>query len=182
MKKFLRVFFSIACLLILFRGCIYRTVVAYQALGTRITYPATDPELIQYLDKNAGLSDDASVQAVINCSLDLTADRLRFTAARNNTDPNRLFYTETAHCVGYAAFFTSACNFLFHKYHMDETWTARPQIGQLYCFGVNVHPYFDTPFFKDHDFAIIENKKTGERLAVDPNVYDYLCIRNITLK
>ena len=39
-----------------------------------------------------------------------------------------------------------------------------------------------TPFFKDHDFAIIRNKRTGERIAVDPNVYDYLIIREITLR
>ncbi len=61
-------------------------------------------------------------------------------------------------------------------------WVARSQIGQLYFLGTYVHPYFHSPFSKDHDFVIIENKTTGEIFAVDPTVSDYLFIVFITYK
>lgn len=182
MKRFLWVSACLLLLLVLLRGCIFRQAVAYRTVGHRASYAATDNQLLQYLDGYTGLSESSSVDDIIDAALSLTTGKLRFTAANNDVDPNKLIHAETAHCVGYAAFFTTACNFYFRKYHLDETWVATPQIGQLYLFGENVHPYFSTPFFKDHDFAIIRNKRTGEQIAVDPNVYDYLIIREITLR
>ena len=66
------------------------------------------------------------------------------------------------------------------KYNLDDTWTAKPQIGQLYLLGTNIHQYFNHPFLKDHDFVAIENKQTGQILAVDPTVNDYFYIDFIT--
>jgi hypothetical protein len=66
------------------------------------------------------------------------------------------------------------------RYNLADRWTAKPQIGQLYFLGTNIHKYFNSAFFKDHDFVTIENKKTGEILAVDPTVNDYLHIDFIT--
>lgn len=88
----------------------------------------------------------------------------------------------TTHCVGYASFFATACNFNLKKHHLDGSWVGYPDIGNLYFLGANVHPYFKSPFFKDHDFAIVENKQTGEKIAVDPTVADYLWIDFVTLK
>ena len=63
---------------------------------------------------------------------------------------------------------------------MADKWNAKPQIGQLYFLGTNIHKYFNSSFFEDHDFVTIENKSTGEILAVDPTVNDYLNIDFIT--
>jgi methionyl-tRNA synthetase len=85
-------------------------------------------------------------------------------------------YTQTANCIGYAAFCATTCNELFQKNSLSGVWIARPQIGQLHLFGTNIHPYFHSAFFKDHDFVVIENKQSGMVYAVDPTVHDYLGI------
>jgi len=66
------------------------------------------------------------------------------------------------------------------KYELSGNWIAKPQIGQLNFLGINVHKYFNSQFFKDHDFVLIENKTTDEVFAVDPTVRDYLKINFIS--
>ena len=65
---------------------------------------------------------------------------------------------------------------------MSSTWTCTARVGQIYFLSTNIHEYFSDPFFKDHDFATIENSKTGEIYAVDPTVSDYLSIDFINYK
>jgi galactose mutarotase-like enzyme len=113
-------------------------------------------------------------------SLDITSSRLNFTVDKNDVDPNNLVSFRTAHCVGYANFFTTTCNYLLQKNDLADTWEVKTEIGQLYLFGVNVHSYLNSPFLKDHDFVSIENQETGEVLAVDPSVHDYLGISLIS--
>lgn len=182
MKKFLRVSLVLLATAVVLRGCIFRQVIVYQTVGQRNAYPLTNPAFKAYLSDNARLSAHCSATDVIDRALTLTAERLHFTADNNPIDPNRLYETRTAHCVGYAAFFVTACNYLFKENGMGDTWSAHQHIGQLYCFGTNVHPFFSTPFFKDHDFVIIQNWQTGEQIAVDPNMYDYLYIREISFR
>jgi len=79
-----------------------------------------------------------------------------------------------------ASFFITTCKYVLKKYNLEDKWIVQQQIGQLYFLGTNVHTYFNSSFFKDHDFVTIENKKTGEIIAVDPTVNDYLFIDNIT--
>ncbi|GGG62573.1 hypothetical protein GCM10011378_43400 [Hymenobacter glacieicola] len=45
-----------------------------------------------------------------------------------------------------------------------------------------MHKYFNSAFFKDHDFVTIENKRTGKVYAVDPTIDDYLSVDFITYK
>ena len=58
--------------------------------------------------------------------------------------------------------------------------TAKHQIGQLHYLEINIHKYFNSSFFKNHDFVTIENRETEEIIAVDPTVNDYLYICFIT--
>jgi hypothetical protein len=135
---------------LLFRGWFYRHLVTYKSIGLRTNYLATDKKLTDYIDANIDKQTDI--------------------------DPNKLIYSKTAHCVGYASFFATTCNYLFKKYNLSDNWTAKPQIGQLYFLGTNIHKYFKSSFFKDHDFVTIENKTTGKIYAVDPTLNDYLFI------
>lgn len=96
-------------------------------------------------------------------------------------DPNELLFTKETNCIGYAAFCATASNYLFRKNNLENEWIARPAIAQLYVLGVNIHPFFNSPFFKDHDMVVIENRITGDRLGVDPTVSDYLGIDQISI-
>lgn len=163
-----------------FRGWIYRSLVTYHSVGQRPNYPVTNQKLAAYLDVSTKDLNSLDIQQIIKKSLSVTGKQLNFTAAKNDVDPNELMTSKTAHCVGYATFFATACNYFINKYQPAGDWVAKPQIGQLYFLGVNVHAYFDSPFFKDHDFVTIENKTTGEIWAVDPSVDDYLKINFVS--
>lgn len=176
MKTFSRILLMLLLLAgvgLLFRGWLYRQVVTYKSVGTRTNYAVTSKELTAYLQSNTETQLARSVAQVIAQSLAITATTLRFTSGKNDKDPNRLVRTKKAHCVGYAAFFATTCNYLLQQNGLSGIWQAEPRIGQLYFLGTNVHQYFNSPFFKDHDFVVIRNKKTGQKLAVDPTVNDY---------
>lgn len=165
---------------LVFRGWFYRRLITYKSLGMRTNYSATDDKLVYFIDASADKQADPDVKQIIELGLSITTKQLNFTADKNDTDPNKLITSKAAHCVGYASFFATTCNHLLNKYNLADSWTAKPQIGQLYLLGTNIHQYFNTPFFKDHDFVTIENKMTGQTFAVDPTVSDYLSINFVT--
>ncbi|GAA4410510.1 hypothetical protein GCM10023187_35200 [Nibrella viscosa] len=152
----------------------------YKPVGFRTNYSATDKKLTDYIDTNTNEQTAPDIKQLVELSLSITSRQLNFTANKNDIDPNKLITSKTAHCVGYASFFATTCNYLLKRYNMADRWIAKPQIGQLYFLKINIHKYFNSAFFKDHDFVTIENKKTGEIFAVDPTVNDYLRIDFIT--
>lgn len=183
MKSIKRIIITLLILTTLalsFRGWIYRHLITYKSVGIRNNYLATDEKLKAYIDANIDNQNDPSIEEIIKLGLSITSKQLNFTADKNDTDPNRLITSKSAHCVGYSTFFATTCNYLFEKYKLSDTWIAKPRAGQLYFLGTNIHPYFKSAFFKDHDFVTIENKITGEIFAVDPTVNDYLKIDFIT--
>ncbi len=165
---------------LLFRGWFYRHLVTYKSVGIRTNYIATEGKLIEYIDSRIDKQSEPDIEQIIKLGLSITSGQLNFTAEKNDTDPNKLISSKTAHCVGYAAFFATTCNYLLEEYKLADTWTAKSQVGQLYFLGTNIHKYFNSSFLKDHDFVTIENKKTGEIFAIDPTVHDYLHIDFIT--
>lgn len=162
----------------LFRGWLFRHLVTYKSIGHRQNYLAKDKKLVEYIETNT--SEKVEIKDIIKQSLYATSKQLNFTSSNNYIDPNKLISSKNAHCVGYASFFSTTCNYLFEKNNLSKNWIAKPQIGQLYLMGTNMHKYFDSPFFKDHDFATIENKITGEIFSVDPSINDYFDIDFIT--
>ena len=184
-KRALLIILIISNVGLLFRGWFYRHLVTYKSDGIKTNYFATNIKLTDYIDANTDNQTDLDIKQIIKLGLSITSRKLNFTADKNDTDPNKLIISKTAHCVGYASFFATTCNYLLEKYNLSDTWTAKPQAGQLHFLGTNIHDYLtkffkDTDFIKDHDFVTIENKKTGEILAVDQTVNDYLRIDFIT--
>ena len=54
---------------------------------------------------------------------------------------------------------------------------AQHKIGHLSLLEMNLHQFFESAFFKDHDFNELNNKKTGQTISIDPSVSDYLWIK-----
>jgi len=169
-------------LIALFRGFLYRQMVEYKSIGIRTIYAASDAALINYLNAGADYNNEPDIKDIIKTSLSATSRHLSFSTSKTTNDPNNLIKTRKAHCVGYAAFFSTTCNYILKKFKLSKTWVAKPQIGQLYFLGYNIHKLFNSPFLKDHDFVIIENKSTGEIYAVDPTVNDYLAITFVSFQ
>lgn len=181
-KNTLLVIFIMILLLLSFRGSFYRNLVTYKSLGFKNKQPAYNHELVQYLNGHFDRDSKPTIEEIIDAGLSATSSQLDFTFAKSDVNPNLLIYSKKAHCVGYANFFTTSINYFIKKYKLESTWEASSQIGQLYFLGINLHNYFKSPFFKDHDFVVIKNKKTGQTFAVDPTVHDYFNIDFITYK
>jgi len=165
---------------IVFRGSLFRLTVTYRSIGLRANYTATEETLIQLINQKVAGQINLDIRQIIRLSLSLTSKQLNYVTPNDNIDPNQMMTSRSADCVGYAAFFSTTCNYLLEKYKLADTWTARPQVGYIYFLGINIHKYFHTPFFKDHDFATIENKMTGQTFTVDPSINDYLRIDFVT--
>ena len=181
-KRTLIIILSIILTGLIFRGPLYRVVIKYQPIAERPNYTITNPELIEICKIKGTPEKNSSIKDIIRSSHVITSDLLEFSFTQAETDPNKLVNTHKANCVGYAALFAAVCNHQFVTLKRAPDWTATPYKGQLYLFGVNIHPYIQSPFFKDHDFVIIRNKNTGETYAADPSIRDYLRINYITLK
>lgn len=183
--KFLRwmllVFFLLLIAGSVFRAQLFRHVIYYRSIGQRTEYQVRDTALSNFIERKAEHEKVAELADVIDLSMSATRHQLDFSTEKSENDPNKLIYTHTANCIGYAAFFSATCNYLLEK-NKFSGWKASPHIGQLYLFGHNVHKYFSDPFFYDHDFVVIENIHSGEVYAVDPSMSDCLLIDYVTYK
>lgn len=129
---------------------IYNHLITYKSMGVRQTYKASGGALKEYIDSNLTQITEPDINQIVETSLEITASRLNFTTGKNDIDPNKLLVSEKAHCVGYANFFTTSCNYLLTKHNLAGEWKAKTQIGQFYIFGKNIHNYLNSPFLKDH--------------------------------
>lgn len=165
-----------------FRGWLYRTIVKYESLGERTVIKSNNPILINHFESLSPDPSEKNIEAIIDKALRLTSKQLSFSSQKKSADPLHLVKSGKTHCVGYAIYFSAICNYLIEKNRLSDQWKAKPQIGHLFLLGINIHNYFESPFFKDHDFVIIENRKTGVLYAVDPTVNDYLWIDRIAYR
>jgi len=122
------------------------------------------------------------LKSIVEVADEITTTELKFTTNRASNNPNELINTKQANCVGYSAMFNSITNYLIRKNELQNEIEAEHKIGQLELFGINLHQYFESPFFRDHDFNEITDKKTGNKISIDPSVSDYLWINRISKK
>ncbi|WP_298545748.1 hypothetical protein [uncultured Aquimarina sp.] len=179
-KRYLLI--SLIALLFIFRGYLYRFFIKYEAVGERKEYPIHSSELISYINNSIANNDRLDITSIIHRSNNLTNEKLKFTSSKCDIDPNKLVNSSKTHCVGYAHFYVSTCNYLLEKSRLSNEWKAKAFKGKLYFLGIDIHKYLDSPFFKDHDFVIIENSKTDERIYIDPTISDYLGIDRVSIQ
>ena len=130
--------------------------------------------------RNIQKREKIDIENISLLSLSKTTKLLNFVFEKSDVDSNLLINSKKANCVGYAATCSSICNYYLNKYNLSNQWVAKHKIGQLYFLTVNIHQFFDAPFLKNHDFVIIENKISGEIIALDPTISDYLWIDYIS--
>lgn len=178
-KRNLVVLVCMGILLLVCRGPLFRALVTYRITGQRTTYAITNPQLLQYMDASTQEFKPRDVRDIIRKSLHITTRCLHFRQKHTISNPNVLVVSRRAHCVGYAAFFTTVCDHLLNQYGYGREWKARPLVARIWCCGMNLHVFFTSPFFRDHDFAVVENTRSGQQYFVDPVVSDYLRINSV---
>ena len=104
-------------------------------------------------DRICQITSDNPIE-VIKASNDLCCDLLSFSA--KNDIPNG-----KANCVGYAQLSSAIINYAFNLNEIP--YKARPVVGQVCCFGINltalsqkILPKKHRSVFKDHDFVEVD--------------------------
>lgn len=168
--------------ILFFKGYIYRLLVKYEPIRERKEYSVNNSKLINYIENSTSGSDLTNIVSITDKSNELTNEKLEFTLSKCDKDPNELVTSVKTNCVGYAHFYTATCNYLLEKSKLSDEWQAKTYSAKLYFLGLDVHKYFKSSFFKDHDFVIIENLATGKKLYIDPTTSDYLGIDEVAIR
>ena len=169
MKKFLKYSFLALLILFLTRGWIFRQLVTYNTQTERPAFSLTNEALTQSIENQ---QIDTSIQSIIRRSLVFTTDNLCFTFENCDTDPNLLFASQKTNCTGYAAFFNTTCQTLLRKEKLENRFRVKHLRGKLTLLGFDLHRLTDSPFFRDHDFNVVEDLETGNKIYVDASLQD----------
>jgi len=180
MKKIIKTLFILILLTFFFRGQIYRITVKYEKIGEReLVQP--NQELINEIQKDIG-KQKLSIEEIIELSKKITNRKLKFTGKKVSRDPNELIKTGKANCIGYSATFNSIGNYLLKQQKLEKKYELKHFVGKIKFLGIDVHQFFDSPFFKDHDYNVMQNLETNYKMAIDPTISDYLKIHRISPK
>ena len=104
---------------------------------------------------------------------------MSFSSYASSNNPNLVYQTGKANCIGYSALFNSIANYLIETQKLENKYRAIHLIGRLDFLGIDLHQFFDDPFLQDHDFNGIENLENGERIYIDPSLSDYFRINYV---
>lgn len=181
MKKSITVLSSILLILFVLKGYLFRALICYQEIGQRSDIKITNNNLISKIDSVTG-EQEIDIVKVLQIANNITKSELSFTTGVASRDPNILIRTNQANCVGYAAMFNSVANYLINKNALHDHIKSEHKIGQLEFLGINLHQFFDDPFFKDHDYNEIIDLGANQKYYIDPTVSDYLLINRIAVK
>lgn len=179
LKKFLLYLGLILLLLLLFRGPFFRMTVNYTPVSDRGTFKITNPELLAEISKKHN-NQELSFIAMIDLANEMTTQRLQFSDANISQNPNETFQSRRANCVGYAALFSSIFTQLAHLQNSDNRYATFHHIGRLDFLGVDLHQFFNSPFFRDHDFNAVHDIRTKEVVYIDSSLSDYFWINRVS--
>lgn len=178
-KKIIKYIGIITILLIIFRGPLYRTFVNYSKVQVRPNITLTDKNLIKEINDQTE-NKILSVKEIIKLSNRITSKKLNYTFNKVSSNPNLIYESKKANCIGYSSMFNTIGNYILRNQKMTDEYEFIHLVGELDFFGFNVHNLFSSPFFKDHDFNEIRYKQTGNKKFVDPSLRDYLRIEYVT--
>lgn len=160
---------------IVFRGPIFHWVFSYSTIQTREITRLNAESSKYFSERDCGDLIEAKIQK----NLKIVGKALEYSFESVSSDPNSFRNNSKAHCVGYSALYASLLNADFECSELRNIWAVRHCVGQIHLFGFNLHSLFDSSFFKDHDFVVVENLISGEIVVIDPVIYDYLLIETV---
>ena len=173
MKRFLRVLLVLVLLLVLFRGPVYRLLTDYEITDYR-PVPLPPDERLQTVSDSLYLLDTEPIGFVRNVQ-HYVAGRLRFRAHNSGTTAAALHAGGEANCVGYARLTADLLN--RNRSFTGQDYLARQGVAKISVLGFDLHRLFDSPFFRDHDVVVIQNKEGTIVRVVDPSLFDYAGVR-----
>jgi len=159
------------------RGEIYRLMAMYEPINQREAIIISNSELKSELSTIH--SNKLSFEQLIETALSITNERLSFNSKSGSNNPNIVYNTQEANCVGYSALYNSVIKQLIVMQGHSSKYEAKHLVAKIHFFGYDIHKLIDRPFFKDHDYNLIIEKETGKRVYVDPSLNDYFGIKRV---
>lgn len=165
-KRFIIALLALLVIIILCRGLLWRLISSYEDIKQLPLQTLTDKRLKEKIRTETKGMDGKEI--ISYCSR-LTADCLSFSFANAEGNINKMYPKGKAHCVGYAAFFATTCQYAFSVNGIDGK--CRHKRGLIHICGLNVHaPFADIGSLKDHDYVRVS--LGGKALTVDPSIED----------
>lgn len=149
-------------LLWLFRSAVYRTLVRYEVVGLRAPVGIF----------NQDASGATELDKAMRVALDTTAARLHFSTGKVSNDPQSLIHGGAANCIGYTALCAALLKAKLEAAGLGEEYTVEAVIGKLYIGEQDLHAFFTSSFWKDHDVVRVRAKASNEVWLLDPTLYD----------
>ncbi len=177
--RYIKIVVTVVLLLLLFRGFVYRKLINYREIGKRDNIELNNNILTKIIDKKIE-QRELNIDEIIKKSNEITSKELSFTFNKVSSNPNKILMIKKANCIGYSSLFNSIGNYIIQKQDLTEKYEFIHLIGKLDFLGYDIHKLFNSPFFRNHDYNEILNKKSNERKFIDPSLSDYLRIENIS--
>ncbi|HEU4717182.1 MAG TPA: hypothetical protein VFU15_05095 [Bacteroidia bacterium] len=147
----------------IFRGSIYRACFSYKLV--RLRSEATPPYALSVTGQD--------IQGIAEAGLEGSSALLSFTTGPCATGVPKLQYGGKTNCIGYSNLCAGICEMKFRANPSLKDARAETWVAQIFFFGWNVHRLFSDPFWKDHDVVLLTDGAAGDRILLDPTLYDY---------
>lgn len=170
--KILSITFFVFLIIFIFRFYFFNKTVKYKIISEKDSFS----------NVSRNLTDNILIWDMIDESQNETTRMLTFTFNKCDVDVEKLKVSHKTNCIGYANVFSNLLKAKFIDKNVDKNWKIKHSVAEIYFLGINVNKLTSNPFFKDHDIVVIENKLSGENIAVDPTLFDYFGIDRISLK
>ncbi|WP_156039878.1 hypothetical protein [Aureispira sp. CCB-QB1] len=159
---------------------------SYSAIDQRATILLEDKRFIKIVQQevvkciNTSQTSKISLKDILYVAHCLTNKTLSFTTIKSSRNPNTVLKTGKANCIGYAALFNSIVNFIFQDQQLQAKYKAQHLVGKIDFLGMDLHRFFSSSFFKNHDYNVIIDLQTNKAIYIDPVISDYFYIHQIS--
>ena len=152
---------------------------SYRVAGYRDYNQRLDGQHFREIQGRFDYAYDATSSDLRRFTLKNTAAELSFDMHPNALqNPNAILERKNGHCKMYSFVMASSYNQLAKTKKIDGH--CRVAYGYVYLYGVNLHQFSNTAFFRDHDFCVIRDKSGVH--AADALMYDYFMVDKIRLR
>ena len=154
------------------RASIYRAIVHYRIVGERG----------DVLPLQVSMIGSMGLDLAIDAAMDTTAARLHFSTGAVTNDPRELLHGGPANCIGYAALCTSLLKGHLERAGLGGRYKVEAVIGKLYVGDQDLHAFFTSPFWKNHDVVRITDRTDNKVIVLDPTLYDHVGIGRVSIR
>lgn len=156
-----------------FRTSLFNLVVRYELISSHKTTLLNRSFIESELDKCLIVCENISLDDLILISLRITSDNLNFSIKSDDLESINVEQPINTHCVGYAAVFNNVFNYGISKCKHLSNYSSYHCRGRIYFLGIEITSRIQgNPFWDDHDFNEIRDRKGAKYCWLDAVLYD----------